>query len=39
MVFEITVPESIAERAKRAVERMIEIAPASVAGHTSVTAS
>jgi quinolinate synthase len=39
MVFEITVPEYTAERAKRAVERMIEIAPASVAGHTSVTAS
>jgi quinolinate synthase len=39
MVFEITVPEDTAERAKRAVERMIEIAPASVAGHTSVTAS
>jgi quinolinate synthase len=39
MVFEITVPQDIAERAKRAVERMIEIAPASVAGHTSVTAS
>ena len=39
MVFEITVPDDIAARAKRAVERMIEIAPASVAGHTSVTAS
>jgi quinolinate synthase len=39
MVFEVTVPEDIAERARRAVERMIEIAPASVAGHTSVTAS
>jgi quinolinate synthase len=39
MVFEVTVPEDISERAKRAVERMIEIAPASVAGHTSVTAS
>jgi quinolinate synthase len=39
MVFEVTVPEDIAEQAKRAVERMIEIAPASVAGHTSVTAS
>jgi quinolinate synthase len=39
MVFEVTVPEEVAERAKRAVERMIEIAPASVAGHPSVTAS
>jgi len=39
MVFEVTVPEDIRVRAHRAVERMIEIAPASVAGHTSVTAS
>jgi quinolinate synthase len=39
MVFEVTVPEDIRVRAARAVERMIEISPASAAGHTAVTAS
>jgi quinolinate synthase len=39
MVFEVTVPKEIRARAARSVERMIEIAPASVAGYPSVTAS
>jgi quinolinate synthase len=39
MVFEVTVPEDIRVRAARAVERMVEISPASVVGNPSVTAS
>jgi len=38
-VFEVTVPEEIRVRAAMAVQRMVEISPASVAGPTAVTAS